>query len=338
MALLHWKHRYDMQYQELDEQHRDLLGLLNELIVMASGPEDPAGLGSVFSRLCSYVHTHFATEERYLAACGSPGLARQQREHAWFVEQLLSLNDTHNAGDSALHRETLKLLKRWFLDHILGSDLACAQDLKNFYATAPIRGVIFDFGNVISRFDNRRFLAALGALCGRDPQELGRLLYRESTLTQDFERGDLTPAAFTQGVAELCGQPLEEKLLAAAYCDIFTPIPETAALIRRLKPRYRLGLLSNTNLWHFRHAIAPGETFRLFDGVTLSFQARALKPDPQVYREIVAKLDLMAEECVFVDDRADLVAAANDQLLHGLTYTGPEALEADLARLGVLTQ
>jgi len=338
MALLHWKHRYDMHYKELDLQHRGLLELLNELILMASGPEDPEGMGSVFSRLCTYVHVHFATEEKYLAACGSSGLARQQREHAWFVEQLLSLNDTHNAGDSALHRETLKLLKRWFLEHILGSDLACAADLRNYHATAPIRGVIFDFGNVISRFDNRRFVAALGALCGREPQELGRLLYRESTLTQDFERGDLTPAAFTQGVAELCGHPLEEKQLAAAYCDIFTPIPETLALIRALKSRYRLGLLSNTNVWHFRHAIAPSEAFRLFDGVTLSYQAKALKPEPQVFHEIVGKLDLMAEECVFIDDRQEFVDAANEQLLHGVTYTGPQALERDLASLGVLAQ
>ncbi|WP_005035854.1 HAD family hydrolase [Holophaga foetida] len=187
---------------------------------------------------------------------------------------------------------------------------------------APIRGIIFDFGNVICRFDNRLFLKALSGLSGRPVQELEGKLYGLSSLTESFERGDMEGPAFLEGMGELCGCHLDSELLISAYTRIFTPIESTFDLIRRLKPHYKLGLLSNTNPWHFERGIRTCPVFPLFDAVTLSFEARALKPDPRIYQDALDKLGLMAEECIFIDDRPDFIQAADRCLLHGITYTG----------------
>jgi len=198
----------------------------------------------------------------------------------------------------------------------------------------PIRGVIFDFGNVIYRFDNRRMLAGLSRLCGRPPEELAAGL-GASTLSEDYESGRLDSRAFLAGVSELCGCPLEESAFLPVFTDIFTSIESTLELIRRLAPNYRLGLISNTNPWHFESTIRPCEVFPLFQAVTLSHELKAMKPDPRLYLDCIRRLGLPAGACVFIDDRPEFVEGAARVGMGGITYTGAESLRAALEALGV---
>ncbi len=198
----------------------------------------------------------------------------------------------------------------------------------------PIRGVIFDFGNVIYRFDNGRILAGLSALCGKPVSQLAALL-AASTLSEDYESGRLDSPAFLEGVSRLCGYPFPEDAFLRAFTDIFTPIESTLALIRRLAPRFRLGLISNTNPWHFEHTIRPCEIFPLFQAVTLSHVLKALKPDPRLYEDVLAQLGLPAEACVFIDDRPEFAEGARQLGMQGITYRDAESLIRELEALGV---
>ena len=101
-----------------------------------------------------------------------------------------------------------------------------------------------------------------------------------------------------------------ERIYDPAFNGMFSPIEPTLALIRRLKGRYRLGLLSNTNEWHFRGHIATVPVFPLFDTVTLSYEVREMKPGERIYRDALGKLGLPPESCVFIDDIEENVAAA----------------------------
>jgi len=197
-----------------------------------------------------------------------------------------------------------------------------------------IRGVIFDFGNVIYRFDNRRILAGLSPLCGRSVGELAVLL-GESSLPQDYEAGKVDSSEFLEGVSRLCGFPFEKEPFFRAFTDIFTPIESTLELIRRLAPRYRLGLISNTNPWHFEHAIRTCEVFPRFAAVTLSHELKALKPDSRLFQDALRKLDLPAEACVFIDDRPDFAEGASRFGMHGITYKDHPSLIRELEALGV---
>lgn len=198
----------------------------------------------------------------------------------------------------------------------------------------PIRAVVFDFGNVIYRFDNGRILAGLSGLCGRSVGELAPLV-GASPLAEDYEAGRVDSRAFLDGVSRLCSFPFEEASFVRAFTDIFTPIEGTLELIRRLRPRYRLGLISNTNPWHFEHAIRPCPVFPLFDAVTLSFERKALKPDPRLYEDSLAKLGLPAEACVFIDDRPEFAEGASRLGMHGITFADGGSLARELEALGV---
>lgn len=198
----------------------------------------------------------------------------------------------------------------------------------------PIQGVIFDFGNVLCTFDNRRILKGLAPFCGLPLQELARRI-EGSDLPRAYESGEIGSPTFLASMSNLCGHAFPEADFIRAFSAIFTPIEATWALVQALRPRYRLGLLSNTNPWHFEHGIRTTAVFPLFDTVTLSYEVGAMKPDPRIYADALAKLALPPEACVFIDDIPAFAEGARAAGMHAIAYTGPEALVAELRRLGV---
>jgi len=197
-----------------------------------------------------------------------------------------------------------------------------------------IRGVIFDFGNVICSFDVGRFLARLKRWSGLPVETLREKVYG-SGLHSRFERGDLSPGEFHRLVESMTGAGVPAEEFARGFTDIFTPIESTRSLIRGLKGKVRLGLLSNTNELHFRRHIRNEPVFPLFDTVTLSYEVGALKPDPAIYRDALGKLSLPPEECVFIDDIEAYAEGAKAVGIRGIRFTGGEQLLSDLAKLGV---
>jgi HAD superfamily hydrolase (TIGR01549 family) len=335
MVHIQWKDRYNIGYKEIDAQHKGLLAVLNELIDMVGERRDPQLVTSIFQRLCQYVHTHFSTEERYMRACGYPRLEEHEALHRWFVEKLLELNHTYDPADPQLLDEALEFVKNWYLDHIIKIDTDYAPFLKRFQMNAPVKAILFDFGNVVCSFDNDRFLEGLSSLCGKPADVLKTRIYLQSTLPKDYEAGKIDSRAFLAGLSDLCEQELLEADFIRVYTEIFTPIDTTFDLIRKLKPGYRIGLISNTSPWHFEHAIRTVEIFPLFDSVTLSFEVGASKPDPRLFEDALSKLGLMAEECVYIDDQRPYASAATEQLMRGITYTTPVALMSQLRQLKV---
>ena len=126
-----------------------------------------------------------------------------------------------------------------------------------------------------------------------------------------------------------------EEEFVSAFVGIFTPIASTVSLIRALSRSYRLGLLSNTNEWHFERHIRTVEVFPLFDAVTLA-RRTGIRMIDLINKDLLRKIDLPPEECVFVDDLEENVAGARRVKIHAIRYRGHEDLVSSLAALGVV--
>ena len=198
-----------------------------------------------------------------------------------------------------------------------------------------IRGVIFDFGNVICSFDVEIFLAKLHEWSGLDVETLRDRIYG-SRLHSRYERGEISSEGFYREISRLTGARVSAEEFAEGFSDIFTPLESTHGLIRALKGRYRLGLLSNTNEWHFERHIRKVPVFPLFDAVTLSFEVGALKPEPEIYLDALRKLSLPPEACVFIDDIGKYAEGAAALGIRGIRYTGHAELLRELSGLGVI--
>ena len=198
-----------------------------------------------------------------------------------------------------------------------------------------ISAVVFDFGNVICRFDNKIILRRIAGDTGRSLEELEEVVYQASELTGSYERGTVSSDEFFARIAAMCGLGMSQKEFIRAYTDKFTPLPETYELIRSLKKKYKLGLLSNTSAWDFEYGIRTTEVFPLFDAVTMSFQVRALKPEKEIYLDVLAKLDAQPRECAYIDDIDRYVEAARGLGMNAVQYRSPKELVESLKDLGI---
>lgn len=197
-----------------------------------------------------------------------------------------------------------------------------------------IRAVIFDFGNVICSFDNDTFLRSLLRYTDKRFEELKAAIYA-SDLPVRYESGLISSEEFFREAAARGGLSVPREEFFRAFGAIFTPIPSTFRLIRDLKEKYKIGLLSNTNEFHYERYFRKVEIFPLFDSVTLSFEVKAMKPDERIYRDAVGKLRVLPGECVYVDDIEANAEGANRLGMRGIRYVTHPSLLDSLAAAGI---
>ena len=208
---------------------------------------------------------------------------------------------------------------------------------KNSVSAAPgkIKAVIFDFGNVICRFDNSLFIANIAAYSELTIEQLHEVIYSNSDIPGLYETGRISTDEFYHEAVRLCRLNMTMGEFVSAFTEIFEPINETFQLIHRLSPCYKLGLLSNTNELHFQYGIKRTEVFPLFDTVTLSYEVNAMKPDMKIFLDALEKLELKPDECVFIDDIKAYADAASGLGICGIQYVSHEGLLGDLRGRGV---
>jgi glucose-1-phosphatase len=198
-----------------------------------------------------------------------------------------------------------------------------------------IEGVIFDFGRVLSDFDFDRFYAAIQPRSSLSTEAFAARLHEAHPIGTAYETGLMSSDEFYEAVVRLAALDMPKQEFITAYCDIFTPIVPTWDVVRALKGRVKIGMLSNTTEWHFEEWIRKVEIFPLFESVTLSYVVKAMKPDPRIYRAAIDSMGLPPGACVFFDDIEENAAGARAAGMHAFQYTSHDRLIADLASLGI---
>ncbi|HEX9899436.1 MAG TPA: HAD family phosphatase [Candidatus Methylomirabilis sp.] len=197
-----------------------------------------------------------------------------------------------------------------------------------------IRLIISDFGGVICTFDYRIFCQRLAGRTGRTTDQVFAAAFGDR-LQREFETGRLSGPAYHRAVMDRLGADVPYEEFFPMYGDIFTEIPATCDLLRRLHARYLLYLLSDTNEIHFGYVRETVGILRVFREFIVSYQVGAMKPDPRIYGEALRRSGLPATACVFVDDRPANVEGAARVGMHALLFQSAEQLAAELTRLGV---
>jgi len=201
-----------------------------------------------------------------------------------------------------------------------------------------IRNILFDMGNVLLRFDRELFLNRLAL-----PEADKRLLDREVFRSVDWARMDRGSLDEAGAVARMC-ERLPERLWDAARTLVLAwdrpilPVEGMCGLLEELKAAgYRLYLLSNASVRQEEYwSRVPGN--ELFDGCVISAREGLVKPQPEIYRLVLARFALRAEECFFIDDVAANVEGALVCGIPGAVFHGDIArLREDLRAAGVLT-
>ena len=198
-----------------------------------------------------------------------------------------------------------------------------------------IKTIIFDLGKVIIPFDFKRGYQGLEQVCGYPAAEIPRRI-ATTDLVQRFESGLVDPKDFVEQLSRVLDLRINYDQFCQIWSSIFLPdplIPES--LLEGLGKRYRLLLLSNTNAIHFDMLEKTYPLLRHFHHMVLSYRVGAMKPEPAIFREAIARAVCRPDECFFTDDIAEYVTAAKREGIDAVQFESRAQIEQELLARGV---
>ncbi|KIL98131.1 Hemerythrin family protein [Paramagnetospirillum magnetotacticum MS-1] len=134
MAYLQWTENLSVGIARMDEHHKKLVDLINQVFDAMSG-DASAAVDSVLADLLDYTRYHFAEEEKLLAACAFPDLEEHQAVHRSMVKEVMEMRSRHLADPASVTAsETLDFLSKWLMRHIIGKDLRYRPFAENHSA------------------------------------------------------------------------------------------------------------------------------------------------------------------------------------------------------------
>lgn len=198
-----------------------------------------------------------------------------------------------------------------------------------------VKCVISDLGRVILFFDNHIFFRKIAEHSPFSAEEIAGMVHDYHEFIVDYDSGRLSSQEFYSRVVQILKAEIDDNSFFAIYNDVFTLNPPVLQALTRLRSRYRLVLLSNTDVQRFGFIRRKFPEILIFDAYVLSFEVGAIKPDPIIYREALNEAGAKAQECLFIDDIPANVEAAEKLGMMSILY-GPETeLEDELRRKGV---
>lgn len=128
---IQWSDEFSVGVAEIDEQHKKLIGMINNLIGVAREKNLRMVSGKIIQDMAEYTVYHFSTEEKYFDQFGYADSAAHKLQHQTFVAKVLELQkqfvETPDEELLPFLYNILDYLQDWLIHHIIGSDKRFTQ-------------------------------------------------------------------------------------------------------------------------------------------------------------------------------------------------------------------
>ncbi len=180
-----------------------------------------------------------------------------------------------------------------------------------------ITTLIFDFGGVLINLDLPK---CIDNLRGTGFVNVDQFLsnFGQKDFFLKFENGQIDTPEFRNEIRKNTSDLLSDEEIDTAWCSFLCDIPsEKISMLKELRKKYRLLLLSNTNPLHIevsaRIALEPYNTSldELFDKCYLSYEMGLTKPSEDIFTALLNDANVTAQECLFLDDGLKNIETAN---------------------------
>jgi hemerythrin-like metal-binding protein len=127
-----WSEKFSVGVRVLDQQHQQLIKLLNRLI-SATGTISTHSetVSDILTEMTRYAQVHFKAEERLMEAYGFPGLEEQKIQHRDFRKKTVDFCTATTIGVEQIPEALLEYLVDWLTHHILEDDIAYRSFFKS---------------------------------------------------------------------------------------------------------------------------------------------------------------------------------------------------------------
>jgi hemerythrin len=122
MGFIKWNAGYSVKIAEIDEQHKKLIGLVNDMYDAMSVGKGRDILAQVLAEVIDYTEYHFNTEERLFEQYDYPERARHKNIHDELTTKARKLKETHDQGNQLITIDVMLFLSDWLNVHILEED------------------------------------------------------------------------------------------------------------------------------------------------------------------------------------------------------------------------
>ena len=193
-----------------------------------------------------------------------------------------------------------------------------------------IRQLIFDFGAVLVDWDPRRLYVPYFGDAAKADWFLQEICPYEWNGQVDAGR---SPKEVTEERVALFPEWEKEiRLYFDRWIDMMgDAIPGMEELVRDYKARgYGVWGLTNWSWETFPLILDRYPVFGLLDGFVISGKEKTVKPEPKIYRILLERYGLKAEECIFIDDNPKNTAGAEAVGIRGLIFRDAAQLRRDL--------
>ena len=196
--------------------------------------------------------------------------------------------------------------------------------------------IVFDLGNVLLPFDYSKPVSYFNGL----KKGLGdnfTKLYRENYhVHREFESGILNEEQYLDIMLNWVEHTVTGEQFCKIFSDVFTMNRSVIELIPKLKEKYKVVLLSNTNSIHKRYGYGHLDFIKWFDRIFLSHEIGAAKPEEKIYRTVESYTEKKSSEHFFIDDIQEYVDGAIKCGWDGVQFVSYEKLIEDFKNRGIL--
>lgn len=197
-----------------------------------------------------------------------------------------------------------------------------------------VRNIVFDFGGVLVDWNPEYLFRDVFS----DRAELDHFL--ENVCNSDWNERQDAGRPLSEAVRTLQEKHPEYHEQIRRYYDEWTtmlrgPIVRNVALLEPLKARFRLFGLSNWSAETFPIARDLYPFFDMFEGIVISGEEGMKKPDERIYRVLLDRYGLRADECLFIDDSEPNVRAAGALGFRTIHLAQGAELQEALGRQGI---
>jgi putative hydrolase of the HAD superfamily len=204
-----------------------------------------------------------------------------------------------------------------------------------------IEVIFFDLGNVILPFNNYQIAEKLCHFSQKEEfQEPGKafsyLFDPQKGVINPFDMGKISPQEFFQSVRKHLKLSITFEQFIPIWTDIFVEDQEVSEIIRSLKGKWRLGLLSNTDPLHFRYIVSTFPIVSAFEKWILSYEVGFKKPDVQIFQKAIEWASVEPQKILFIDDTQGHVETAVSLGMQGIHFISAAKLREEFVFLNFL--
>ena len=190
--------------------------------------------------------------------------------------------------------------------------------------------IVFDLGNVLISFDYKPMIRKFNEIKSGLGDKFATQYKDNYHVHRDFEKGMLNTKQFLSIMLDWLEQKVNEQEFMNIFSDIFTLNHNVIDLLPKLKEKYNLVLLSNTNAIHQKYGWSHYDFLHHFNKLILSHEVGAVKPEEKIYRAVEEFTQKPSSEHFFIDDVKEYVDGAEKCGWEGIQFINYSLLHAEL--------